>query len=81
MGCPSTTEHPEDVVKLADFLASREGKLLGQYGIKGRDYTLDKRQPTRQTRSIKEVKTTRQSENVVSEARVHTGLIILVIQI
>ena len=40
---PSTTEHPEDVVKLADFLASREGKLLGQYGIKGRDYTLDKK--------------------------------------
>ena len=40
---PSTTEHPEDVVKLADFLASRRGKLLGQYGIKGRDYTLDKK--------------------------------------
>ena len=40
---PSTTEHPEDVVKLADFLASRKGKLLGQYGIKGRDYTLDKK--------------------------------------
>jgi putative aldouronate transport system substrate-binding protein len=28
-------------VKLADFLASREGKLLSQYGIEGRDYTLD----------------------------------------
>ena len=40
---PSTTEHPEDVVKLADFLASRKGKLLGQYGIKGRDYTLNKK--------------------------------------
>lgn len=38
---PKTTEHPEDIVKLADFLASREGKLLSQYGIEGRDYTLD----------------------------------------
>ncbi|REH81890.1 ABC transporter [Staphylococcus felis] len=38
---PKSTKHPEDVVKLADFLASREGKLLGQYGIEGRDYTLD----------------------------------------
>ncbi len=40
---PSTTEHPEDIVKLADFLASREGKLLSQYGIEGRDYTLDEK--------------------------------------
>ncbi|MFD1885421.1 extracellular solute-binding protein [Paenibacillus wenxiniae] len=38
---PTTTEHPEDIVKLADFLASREGKLLFKYGIEGRDYTLD----------------------------------------
>ena len=38
---PTTTQHPEDIVKLADFLASREGKLLSQYGIEGRDYTLD----------------------------------------
>lgn len=38
---PKTTENPEDIVKLADFLASREGKLLGKYGIEGRDYTLD----------------------------------------
>lgn len=38
---PSTTENPEDIVKLADFLASREGKLLSQYGIEGRDYDLD----------------------------------------
>ncbi|TQR05519.1 extracellular solute-binding protein [Psychrobacillus soli] len=38
---PKTTEHPEDIVKLADFLASREGKLLSHYGIEGRDYTLD----------------------------------------
>ena len=38
---PTTTKNPEDIVKLADFLASREGKLLAQYGIEGRDYTLD----------------------------------------
>ncbi|SFS53100.1 extracellular solute-binding protein [Paenibacillus sp. BC26] len=38
---PTTTENPEDVVKFADFLASREGKLLWKYGIEGRDYTLD----------------------------------------
>lgn len=40
---PSTTEHPEDIVKLADFLASREGKLLSHYGLEGRDYTLDEK--------------------------------------
>ncbi|MGG4395509.1 extracellular solute-binding protein [Paenibacillus thiaminolyticus] len=38
---PATTERPEEIVKFADFLASREGKLLWQYGIEGRDYTLD----------------------------------------
>lgn len=38
---PKTTDHPEDIVKLADFLASREGKLLSEYGLEGRDYTLD----------------------------------------
>ncbi|WP_053367723.1 extracellular solute-binding protein [Bacillus sp. FJAT-27245] len=38
---PSTTKNPEDIVKLADFLASREGKLLSHYGLEGRDYTLD----------------------------------------
>lgn len=38
---PATTKDPEDIMKLADFLASREGKLLWQYGIEGRDYTLD----------------------------------------
>lgn len=40
---PSTTDHPEDIVKLADYLASREGKLLAQYGLEGRDYTLDEK--------------------------------------
>nr|WP_325176684.1 extracellular solute-binding protein [Paenibacillus alkalitolerans] len=40
---PATTKNPEDIVKLADFLASREGKLLWQYGIEGRDYTLDEK--------------------------------------
>lgn len=38
---PKTTKNPEDIVKLADFLASREGKLLSHYGLEGRDYTLD----------------------------------------
>lgn len=38
---PVTTENPEEIVKFADFLASREGKLLAQYGLEGRDYDLD----------------------------------------
>ncbi|MCC3375365.1 extracellular solute-binding protein [Cohnella sp. REN36] len=38
---PSSTKKPEEVVKFADFLASREGKLLWRYGLEGRDYTLD----------------------------------------
>jgi len=38
---PATTKNPEDIMKLADFLASRDGKLLWQYGLEGRDYTLD----------------------------------------
>lgn len=38
---PSKTKNPQDIVKFADFLASREGKLLWRYGIEGRDYTLD----------------------------------------
>ncbi|MCQ6559458.1 extracellular solute-binding protein [Paenibacillus mendelii] len=40
---PSTTKNPEEIVKFADFLASREGKLLWQYGLEGRDYTLDEK--------------------------------------
>jgi len=40
---PKTTKNPEEIVKFADFLASREGKLIAQYGIEGRDYTLDKK--------------------------------------
>ncbi|SDT53647.1 carbohydrate ABC transporter substrate-binding protein, CUT1 family [Paenibacillaceae bacterium GAS479] len=40
---PSTTKNPEEIVKFADFLASREGKLLWKYGIEGRDYTLDEK--------------------------------------
>ncbi|MCD9023567.1 extracellular solute-binding protein [Cohnella silvisoli] len=38
---PSTTKNPEDIMKFADFLASKQGKLLWKYGIEGRDYTLD----------------------------------------
>lgn len=38
---PSTTEKPEEVMQFADWLASREGKLLYFYGLEGRDYDLD----------------------------------------
>lgn len=38
---PSTTKKPEEIVKFADFMASREGKMLWRYGLEGRDYTLD----------------------------------------
>ncbi|WP_136605713.1 extracellular solute-binding protein [Paenibacillus dokdonensis] len=38
---PSTTKNPEEIVKFADYLASRDGKLLWKYGLEGRDYTLD----------------------------------------
>jgi len=37
---PATTKKPEEVVKFADFLASKEGKLIWKYGLEGRDYTL-----------------------------------------
>lgn len=40
---PSTTKNPEEVVKFADFLTSPEGKLLANYGIEGRDYTLNEK--------------------------------------
>ncbi|MFF2016171.1 extracellular solute-binding protein [Paenibacillus sp. NPDC058177] len=38
---PKSTKNPEDIVKLADFLATREGKLLWNYGLEGRDYDLN----------------------------------------
>ncbi len=38
---PATTKKPEEVLKLFDYLASKEGKLLWMYGIEGTDYTLD----------------------------------------
>ena len=37
---PSTTKKPEEVMQFADYLSSREGKLLWMYGLEGRDYTL-----------------------------------------
>jgi len=37
---PSTTKNPQEIVKFADFLASKEGKLIWKYGLEGRDYTL-----------------------------------------
>ncbi|EFR31638.1 extracellular solute-binding protein [Eremococcus coleocola] len=38
---PTTTKNPEEVMKFADWLASRQGKLLYFYGLEGRDYELD----------------------------------------
>ena len=40
---PKTTKNPQDIVKFADYLATREGKLLWMYGLEGRDYTLDEK--------------------------------------
>ena len=37
---PAGTKHPEDIVKFADFLASKEGKLLWMYGIEGKHYDM-----------------------------------------
>ena len=37
----SKAENPEEIVKFADFLASKEGKLIWQYGIEGKTYDLD----------------------------------------
>ncbi len=37
---PSTTKNPEEVVKFADFMASKEGKLLWRYGLEGEHYTI-----------------------------------------
>jgi len=37
---PKDCEHPEEVVKLIDYLSTDEGWLLYEYGIEGQDYTL-----------------------------------------
>ncbi len=37
---PKTTKNPEEIVKLLDFLATKEGKLLWQYGIEGDHYDM-----------------------------------------
>ncbi|PYE50172.1 extracellular solute-binding protein [Paenibacillus barcinonensis] len=37
---PATTENPEQIVQFADYLASKEGKALWQYGIEGQDYSV-----------------------------------------
>ena len=37
---PKTTKNPEEIVKFADFLASKEGKLLWMYGIEGKHYDM-----------------------------------------
>jgi putative aldouronate transport system substrate-binding protein len=41
----SKTKNPEEIVKFADFLAGREGKLLWYYGIEGQQYTLKNGNP------------------------------------
>ncbi len=38
---PKTTKKPEEIVKFADFLASKEGKLLWMYGIEGEHYNME----------------------------------------
>lgn len=38
---PTTTENPEQIVQFADWLATKEGKLLWNYGIEGEHYDLD----------------------------------------
>ncbi len=37
---PKTTKNPAEVVKFLDFLATKEGKQLWQYGIEGENYDL-----------------------------------------
>lgn len=37
---PKTTKNPEEVVKFLDFLASKQGKMIWQYGIEGINYDL-----------------------------------------
>ncbi|RXZ82429.1 extracellular solute-binding protein [Paenibacillaceae bacterium] len=54
---PSTSKNPEDIVKFADFMASREGKLLWMYGIEGRDYTLDEKGNPKVKQEVLDLKT------------------------
>lgn len=37
---PETTENPEEIVKLMDYLATREGQMLMLYGVEGVSYDL-----------------------------------------
>lgn len=37
---PKTTKHPEEIVKFLDFLASKQGKPIWQYGVQGVSYDL-----------------------------------------
>lgn len=37
---PKTTKNPEEIVKFADFMASKQGKLLWMYGIEGKHYDM-----------------------------------------
>ena len=37
---PKTTKNPEEIVKFADWMASKEGKMLYFYGLEGKHYDL-----------------------------------------
>ena len=37
---PQTTKNPEEIVKFADWMASKEGKMLYFYGLEGKHYDL-----------------------------------------
>lgn len=42
---PETTENPQEIVDLLDYLCSEEGYLLCKYGVEGVTYTMEDGQP------------------------------------
>lgn len=42
---PETTENPQEIIDLLDYLCSEEGFLLRKYGIEGETYTMEDGQP------------------------------------
>lgn len=38
---PSTTKNPEQIIQYMDYLASKEGKTLWNYGVEGEDYKVN----------------------------------------
>ena len=51
---PSTTKNPEEVVKFADWMASKEGKLLYFYGLEGKHYDMVDGKPVPKKELVKE---------------------------